>query len=50
FDLEPGATVFIDDHEDNITAAHALGFHTVHFREPDQLRNALVGWGLLPPG
>ncbi|MBT6203352.1 MAG: HAD family phosphatase [Rhodospirillaceae bacterium] len=50
FDPEPGATVFIDDHEDNITAAHALGFHTVHFREPDQLRNALVGWGLLPPG
>ncbi len=31
YDLEPSETLFIDDHEQNVNAAQALGFHTVQF-------------------
>ncbi|MFJ6086039.1 HAD-IA family hydrolase [Streptomyces sp. NPDC092369] len=33
--------LFIDDSEENVTAAAALGMHTVHFREPADLERAL---------
>jgi len=41
--------VFIDDNRANIDAAMELGFHTVHFKSPDQLASALAAFGLLNP-
>jgi 2-haloacid dehalogenase len=49
FDLEAEDTLFIDDHRPNVEAAEKLGFHTVLFSGPSQLRGRLTGWGLLPP-
>ena len=45
--LDPSRTVFIDDLARNTEAAEKLGFQTVHFRSPDQLREALAELGLL---
>ncbi len=39
--IDPACAVFIDDLEHNVDAARALGFHTVHFRDPHQLEEAL---------
>jgi FMN phosphatase YigB (HAD superfamily) len=33
--------VFIDDREENVAGAKALGFHVIHFESPDQLRREL---------
>ncbi|SNC75983.1 2-haloacid dehalogenase [Hymenobacter gelipurpurascens] len=41
YQLEPGQAVFIDDNERNILAAKAIGFQTVHFQSPEQLRAEL---------
>lgn len=49
FGLEPAETLYVDDSEKNIAAADLLGFRTHHFVEPEELRNRLVGCGLLPP-
>jgi 2-haloacid dehalogenase len=46
FGLEPGRTVFIDDNAANIDAAEAMGFRTVRFSSPDQLRASLRALGL----
>ncbi len=43
------ACLLIDDSARNITAARELGFRTIHFRSPEQLRAELEGLGLLPP-
>jgi 2-haloacid dehalogenase len=40
--------VFIDDTQPNIDAARALGFVTILFRSPAQLRDELLRLGLLP--
>ena len=34
-------SVFIDDREENVAGAKALGFHVIHFESPDQLRREL---------
>ena len=39
--------VFIDDNMKNISAAKALGFHTIHIRPDSDLRAALTRLGLL---
>lgn len=44
--VEPSSAVFIDDSSANISAAGALGFHTVHFSDPVQCRRELVALGL----
>ncbi len=49
YDLEAEDTLFIDDHRPNVEAAEKLGFHTVLFSGPSQLRGRLTGWGLLAP-
>ncbi|MBN36169.1 MAG: hypothetical protein CMM46_15610 [Rhodospirillaceae bacterium] len=49
FELEADETLFIDDHRPNVEAAEKLGFYTVLFSGPSQLRGRLTGWGLLPP-
>lgn len=41
YQLEPGHALFIDDNERNILAAKAIGFQTVHFQSPEQLRAEL---------
>lgn len=39
--------LFVDDAESNIAAAQDMGFRTIHFRSPDQLRMELTRSGLL---
>ncbi len=41
YDLKPEECVFLDDREDNIKSAHALGFHTVRFQNYEQARAEL---------
>lgn len=50
FGLEPASTIFIDDSEANVEAATALGFQTIRYEDPDQLRARLVELALLEPG
>lgn len=38
--------VFIDDNKDNITAADALGFNTIHFVNPAQLKADLENYDI----
>ena len=40
--------VLIDDSQANVEAAKELGFHTVHFKSPEQLRVELQKYRLLP--
>lgn len=37
-------SLFIDDRAQNVAAARALGLHTIHFRNPRQLANALQAY------
>lgn len=46
--LDPATTVFIDDSLPNVTSAKELGFTALAFQNSDQLREDLVGLGLLP--
>jgi len=39
--------VFIDDNSDNIDTASRLGFHAIHFQNPDRLADELRSLGLL---
>lgn len=39
--LEPGETIFVDDHSPNTDAAARLGFRTILFRNPDQCAQEL---------
>jgi epoxide hydrolase-like predicted phosphatase len=43
----PAEVVFVDDFEENLGPAAALGVQTVHFRSPAQCREALVDLGAL---
>jgi 2-haloacid dehalogenase len=45
---QPGRSIFIDDNPLNITAAAALGFHTIHFTDPEALREQLLDLRLIP--
>jgi 2-haloacid dehalogenase len=45
--LDPATTVFVDDTEANVEVARELGFQAIQFRDPPQLRAALVNAGLL---
>ncbi|MBI4788008.1 MAG: HAD family phosphatase [Chloroflexi bacterium] len=44
---EAGDCLFIDDAEANIATALRMGFETIHFKSPEQLRDALRGMGLI---
>jgi putative hydrolase of the HAD superfamily len=46
FGVPPAELVFLDDHEPNVVAARAAGWHGVHFRDAAQAEAALVaaGW------
>ena len=39
-------SIFIDDREENLVPARALGFHTIHFESADQLKRDLAAAGL----
>ncbi len=39
---DPRRSVFIDDRDHNITAAQAMGMHTIHFTSAEQLRAELA--------
>jgi putative hydrolase of the HAD superfamily len=47
FDVDPGQTLFIDDHEPNIVAARAAGWQALHFRNAEQCEAELAAAGLL---
>jgi putative hydrolase of the HAD superfamily len=44
---EPAACIFIDDREENLVPARALGMRTIHFQSVAQLENDLTALGLL---
>jgi 2-haloacid dehalogenase len=48
FDIEPEASIFIDDSPANIDAAGGLGFRVIQFTDATALRLELVRLGLLP--
>ena len=41
YKLNPSTAVFIDDNVRNIRGAQQVGFQTIHFRDPDQLKEEL---------
>jgi 2-haloacid dehalogenase/putative hydrolase of the HAD superfamily len=43
----PGQILFVDDNAANIAAARDLGFHVLHFTDPDALDGVLRGHGLI---
>ncbi len=47
YNLKAGETLFIDDRPANLAPAQELGFKTVHFTGPLELRTALVGLDML---
>jgi putative hydrolase of the HAD superfamily len=47
FQLAPAEILFLDDREENITAARTLGYQTILFRDVQQLRSELETAGLL---
>ena len=48
FDLEPAATLFIDDSVANVEGARAAGWHAVHFTDAHRLRSDLASYGIEP--
>ncbi|PYP65523.1 MAG: hydrolase [Gemmatimonadetes bacterium] len=42
---DPASSVFVDDREQNLAPARALGMQTIHFRSADQLSRSLAGLG-----
>jgi len=46
FDLDPDATLLIDDSARNVEGARAVGWSAVHYTNPARLRFDLKGYGL----
>ena len=46
---EPSECIFIDDRGLNLECAKELGMRTIHFRDANQLREALAEYGVLSP-
>jgi putative hydrolase of the HAD superfamily len=44
---DPERSLLIDDREQNLGPASALGMQTIHYRDPETLARALAGVGLL---
>jgi 2-haloacid dehalogenase len=47
YHIDPQQTLFIDDNLKNIEGGKAVGFRTIHFSSPEQLRNQLVSMHIL---
>jgi 2-haloacid dehalogenase len=50
FDLDPAATVFIDDLPPNVAGAQACGWHAIHHRDARTTRDQLRALGVKLPG
>ncbi len=46
FSLDPAATLFFDDTEENVTAAEAAGWHARHFTDAPTMRADLAELGI----
>jgi 2-haloacid dehalogenase len=46
FNVDPAATLFIDDSLKNVDAAKGVGFQAVLFETPEKLRQDLIGLGV----
>ncbi|MEN0000085.1 MAG: HAD family phosphatase [Pseudomonadota bacterium] len=46
FELDPAATLFIDDSAANVEAARAFGWQAIHFTDAELLPAALEGFGV----
>jgi FMN phosphatase YigB (HAD superfamily) len=46
FNVDPAATLFIDDGLKNVEAAKVVGFQTVLFETPEKLRQDLIDLGV----
>jgi 2-haloacid dehalogenase len=49
FDLDPAATVFIDDLSPNVAGAQACGWRAIHHRSPAETRRQLRALGVRLP-
>lgn len=49
FDIRPENALFIDDNYRNIKAAETLNIHTIHFKNPHQLKKDLELFNILIP-
>jgi 2-haloacid dehalogenase len=49
FDLDPAATVFIDDLERNVVGAQACGWSAIHHSSPLETRRSLRALGVQLP-
>lgn len=47
YSLHPSRSLFIDDNQKNIAAAAQLGFQTIRFENPEQLRQTMKSLALL---
>jgi 2-haloacid dehalogenase len=47
YKLQAEKCLFIDDNQDNIETASRLGMISIHFKNPQQLKNELVQMGIL---
>ncbi len=47
FDLDPDASLFIDDSLPNVEAARDFGWHAIHFTGPQTLAAELADYGLM---
>jgi len=45
--MDAAECVYIDDLEENVTAAGRLGMHAIHYQNPRQLLKALENLGIL---
>lgn len=41
FNIDPSTAIYIDDNARNLEPANQIGFHTIHFKSPEQLRSEL---------
>jgi len=48
FDFKAEEALFIDDNENNVLAARALGIETIHFKSEEQLKDDIIAGGVLP--
>ena len=47
YNVNPREALFIDDNLRNVKAAALLGMTSIHFRNPEQLREALIKAGIV---
>jgi 2-haloacid dehalogenase len=44
--VKPEEAIFIDDNQRNINAAAAMGMPVIHYKSPEQLKEALIAAGV----